>query len=273
MTSIREAAVAGLFYPGDPHVLRAEVERLVRDARAGTSDAGARESAAPPKALIAPHAGYIYSGPIAARAYARVKPLAAQVRRVVLLGPSHFVPFAGLALSGADAFMTPLGPITIDRDALAALAEMPGVLTLPAAHEREHSLEVQLPFLQVALREFKLVPLAVGDAPPEQVAAVIDKLWGGAETLIVVSSDLSHYHPYKAAVVIDGETTRAIEHFDDAFIDGEHACGCHPIRGLLHVARRRGLRVATLDQRNSGDTAGDRSRVVGYGAWAFSEAA
>jgi hypothetical protein len=261
---VREPAVAGMFYPADPRVLRAEVERLVRD--------GPPQKVRP-KALIAPHAGYIYSGPVAARAYALLKPIASRIRRVVLLGPSHYVPFRGLALPDADAFLTPLGRIALDLEAIRAIESMPGVQRLAAAHDREHSLEVHLPFLQVTLPDFKLVPLAVGDAAPQQTAAVLEKLWGGDETLIVISSDLSHYHPYAAAVVIDGETTRAIERLDDGIIDGEHACGCHPIRGLLHLARQRALRVVTLDQRNSGDTAGDKSRVVGYGAWAFSEAA
>jgi MEMO1 family protein len=258
---MRTPAVAGTFYPSDPQQLRSDVERLLREARA--TDVA-------PKALIAPHAGYIYSGPIAATAYKALGARAADVRRVVLLGPSHFVPFRGIARPGDGPFMTPLGAVELDAQAFELIAGRHGVIRLPEAHEREHSLEVQLPFLQVALRDFKLVPLAVGYASDEDVAAVLDALWGGPETLIVISSDLSHYRSYEAAAVIDGETARAIERLDERALDGEHACGCHPIRGLLRAARERGMRVVPLDRRNSGDTAGDRRRVVGYGAWAFS---
>jgi len=256
----REPAVAGTFYPGSPRELRATVEGLLRAARPAAVNA---------KALIAPHAGYIYSGPIAASAYATLAPRASEIRRVVLLGPSHFVPFQGLALPDAAAFRTPLGTVELDTDAFDLLANCPGVIALPMAHAREHSLEVQLPFLQVVLPEFKLVPLAVGDAEPREVAAVLEMLWGGPETLVVISSDLSHYRSYEAALAIDTETARAIQRLDDRPLDGEHACGCHPIRGLLHVARERGMHVVALDRRTSGDTAGDKRRVVGYGAWAF----
>ncbi len=257
---IREPAVAGSFYPDNPELLRAQVERLLREARPAEVS---------PKALIAPHAGYIYSGPIAATAYATLAPRAGEITRVVLLGPSHFVPFRGLAWPGVDCFRTPLGAIELDRAAFGLIKDHPGVITLADAHATEHSLEVQLPFLQVALPEFRLVPLAVSYAAPADVAAVLDALWGGPETLVVISSDLSHYRSYEAAGVIDAETAGAIERLDDRTIDGEHACGCHPINGLLHLARRRKLRVVPLDRRTSGDTAGDKRRVVGYGAWAF----
>jgi len=256
----RQPAVAGSFYPASALELRATVERLLRAATP-------RELS--PKALIAPHAGYIYSGPIAATAYATLAPRTDAIHRVVLLGPSHFVPFHGLALPDAEAFETPLGRIELDRAALMMLQGHPAVQVLDEAHQREHSLEVQLPFLQVALKEFTLVPLAVGHVEPAQVAEVLDLLWGDEETLIVISSDLSHYRSYEAAAVIDAETARAIERLDGKPLDGEHACGCHPIRGLLHAARERGMHVVPLDRRNSGDTAGDKRRVVGYGAWAF----
>ena len=260
MGATRQPAVAGSFYPAGALELRATIERLLR---------AARPAVLSPKALIAPHAGYIYSGPVAATAFATLAPRAAQIKRVVLLGPSHFVPLRGLALPDADSFETPLGRVMLDRNAVAQLSHMPEVMVLDAAHAREHSLEVQLPFLQVALPDFTLVPLAVGFAPPEQVAAVLELLWGGRETLIVISSDLSHYRDYDGAAVIDAETAQAIEDLEGDVLDGEHACGCHPIRGLLHVARARGLHVVPLDRRNSGDTAGDKRRVVGYGAWAF----
>lgn len=257
---IRQPAVAGTFYPNSALELHAQVDRLLDAVKARPIR---------PKALIAPHAGYVYSGPIAAHAYATLRPCAKEIRRVVLLGPSHFVPFPGFALPAAKTFATPLGEIHLDRPALKLLTRHPTVRVIDAAHQREHSLEVQLPFLQAVLPEFTLVPLAVGYADQDQVAAVLELLWGGDETLIVVSSDLSHYHSYKAAAVIDAETAQAIESLDSGPLDGEHACGCHPIRGLLRVARDKGMKVVPLDRRSSGDTAGDKARVVGYGAWAF----
>ncbi|MEQ8194650.1 MAG: AmmeMemoRadiSam system protein B, partial [Rhodospirillales bacterium] len=224
-----------------------------------------------PKAIIAPHAGYIYSGPIAASVYARLKPLRGRIERVVLLGPCHRVAVRGLALSGADAFATPLGNVPVDKEAVAALAGLPQVSTFDATHAQEHSLEVHLPFLQEILGAFKLVPLVVGDASADQVAEVLERLWGGPETLIVVSSDLSHYLDYDTANRLDRETCAAIESLDFTRIGRDQACGRIPVSGLLALAKRRGLGVDTLDLRNSGDTAGPRDRVVGYGAWMFFE--
>lgn len=257
---IREPAIAGQFYPADPTELRATVTGLL-DAVPLVADA------APPKALVAPHAGYPYSGPVAASAYARIRPLAGQVRRVVLLGPSHRVPFCGIATTTATAYRSPLGDIPVDRKSLEAIAHLPGVQALDIAHGPEHSLEAHLPFLQVALGTFELVPLVVGDASSEQVATVLDRLWGGPETLIVVSSDLSHFHDYATACRLDTASTRAIERLDEHALGPEQACGCRPLAGLLRLARQRGLTITTLDQRNSGDTAGPRDQVVGYGAW------
>ena len=257
----RPAAVAGLFYPGTA----AALARDVRDLLAGGQ---APALPAPPKALIVPHAGYIYSGPIAASAYALLTPLRAVVRRVVLLGPVHRVPVRGLALPGVEAFETPLGTVAVDTDLVARLAALPQVTTSRAAHAQEHSLEVQLPFLQQALDQFTLLPLAVGDATAEEVAQVLDLLWGGDETLIVISSDLSHYLPYEQARRIDAATCAAIGRLDDQ-LNHEQACGGTPINGLLRAARRHQLRAHLLDLRNSGDTAGDRGRVVGYAAFAF----
>ncbi|WP_017941634.1 MULTISPECIES: AmmeMemoRadiSam system protein B [unclassified Thioalkalivibrio] len=257
---VREPAIAGQFYPADPDELRATVTRLL-DAVSPVS------GAAPPKALIAPHAGYPYSGPVAASAYARIRPLAGRIRRVVLLGPSHRVPFRGIATTTATAYRGPLGDVPVDHEALERIADLPGVQALDIAHGPEHSLEAHLPFLQVALGPFDLVPLVVGDASPGQVANVLDRLWGGPETLIVVSSDLSHFHDYATASRLDTATTRAIERLDEHALGPEQACGCRPLAGLLRLARQRGLAITTLDQRNSGDTAGPRDQVVGYGAW------
>jgi AmmeMemoRadiSam system protein B/AmmeMemoRadiSam system protein A len=266
---VRPAAVAGRFYPGRPAALAAAVEALLADAARPAAAGGLP----PPKAIIAPHAGYVYSGPIAAAAYARLRPVAALIRRVVLLGPCHRVAIRGLAAPDADAFGTPLGEVPVDAAGIDAVLALPSVQPLAAAHAHEHALEVHLPFLQVLLPAFRLVPLAVGDACPAEVAAVLERLWGGPETLIVVSSDLSHYLPYDEARVLDARTCRAIERLDGDAIDEHQACGRRPVAGLLLAARRRGLRVTTLDLRNSGDTAGDRGRVVGYGAWMLTESA
>jgi MEMO1 family protein len=259
MVSIRKPAVAGLFYPADPRALRELIERMLA--------AAPPAHAAPPKAIIVPHAGYVYSGPIAASAYARLAPLRRQIKRVLLLGPAHRVAFEGLARAAVEYFESPLGRVPIDADAMAQLADLPQVVTLDAAHAQEHSLEVHLPFLQTVLADFALVPLVVGDATPADVAQVIERLWGGPETLIVISSDLSHYHPYTIAQGLDRATSRAIEELRYEDIDYDDACGRMPVSGLLYVARRRKLRAETIDLRNSGDTEGDRDRVVGYGAY------
>ena len=265
MPSIRPAAVAGMFYPGTPAVLGAAVRAYLAEAQS------AAEAVAPvPKALIVPHAGYVYSAAVAAPAYRRIAAARGTIRRVVLLGPVHRVPVRGLALPAAQAFATPLGTVRVDADAVAHALEMPQVAVNEAAHALEHSLEVQLPFLQTVLDEFSVVPFAVGDASAEEVAAVIERLWGGPETLIVVSSDLSHYHPYAAARQIDRGTAAAILALDAA-LDHEQACGATPINGLALCARRRHLEPELIDLRNSGDTAGDKSRVVGYAAFAFTQ--
>lgn len=265
MHKIRQPAVAGLFYPADPIQLRQMVQEFLRGAKSG--------GGMPPKAIIAPHAGYIYSGPVAASAYARLAPLRGVVSRVVLLGPSHRVGFLGLAASSADEFRTPLGGIPLDRTAIDSLAALPQVHTLDEAHSMEHSLEVHLPFLQEVLGGFSLVPLVVGDAAPREVEEVLEQLWGGPETLIVISSDLSHYHDYATAQALDHATAQAIEHLRYQDLRSEGACGRNPVRGLLLAAQRLGLKADTVDLRNSGDTAGPRDSVVGYGAWLFHEAA
>jgi MEMO1 family protein len=262
---VRPAAVAGAFYPGSPVTLRSTVEGLLAEAPEPGSPA--------PKAIIAPHAGYVYSGPIAATAFRSVAPVARSIETVVLLGPAHFVPIYGLALPDTRAFETPLGEVAIDPEGAQASSRLPQVRLQPAAHAQEHSLEVELPFLQVLLGEgFKIVPLVVGDADGDEVAEVLDRLWGGPETLIVISSDLSHYLSYDEAREADHRTAQEILDLGGP-LHGRQACGARPINGLLVAARRRGLTPELLDLRNSGDTAGDRSRVVGYGAFAFREAA
>lgn len=263
MNPIRPAAVAGRFYPENPRELEASVRGYLAEAKPA--------DASIPKAIIAPHAGYVYSGAVAATAYARLIPARGHIERVVLLGPCHRVPVRGLALSGARAFATPLGDVPIDREACGRLAELPQVQVFDASHAQEHSLEVHLPFLQIALGSFALVPLAVGDASETEVAEVLERAWGGPETLIVVSSDLSHYLAYDDARALDATTCAAIEHLDGAAIGRDQACGRVPVRGLLALARKKKLSVATVDLRNSGDTAGPRDQVVGYGSWLFFE--
>ena len=223
-----------------------------------------------PKAIIVPHAGYIYSGQTAAIAYARLSASRKTINRVVLLGPVHRVAVRGLALPGVDAFETPLGNVELDQDAVASIRNMPQVTVSAAAHALEHSLEVQLPFLQTVLENFKLVPLAVGDATAAEVAAVLDVLWGGEETLIVISSDLSHFLPYYVAQSVDQETVQSILDLHGP-ISHDQACGGTPINGFLMAADRHHLRPQLLDYRNSGDTAGDKNRVVGYASFAFME--
>lgn len=262
MSAVRPAAVAGAFYPAHPEMLGRLVDLLLHDAAPRSGH---------PHAFIVPHAGLIYSGPIAATAYAQLGQLEPRPTRVVLLGPSHHVGFTGLALPECEAFETPLGTVPLDAPTIAALREFPHVRALAKAHAKEHSIEVQLPFLQRVLGRFTLVPLVVGEATPAEVAEVLEAVWGGPETVVLVSSDLSHFLPWADARAVDHETAERIVHLDSTALDGEEACGCHPVNGLLEVARRRRLACTALDVRNSGDTAGDRSRVVGYGAFAFED--
>ncbi len=256
--TVRLPAVAGAFYPGRPDALRREVD--------GYLSSVDRVPGAP-KAIVVPHAGYAYSGPIAASAYATLRAAAHTITRVVLLGPAHFVPLHGLAVPTVDAFLTPLGAVPVDLDARAVALGLPGVVADAAAHAPEHSLEVQLPFLQRSLREFRALPIVVGRADEDTVATVLDALWGGPETLIVVSTDLSHYLDYASARVRDRRTADAIVACAASTIAPNAACGGFALRGLLVAARRRNAVVRLLDLRSSGDTAGPRDRVVGYGAF------
>ena len=260
----RQPAVAGLFYPAEASELEATVDDLL-DVASG----GAAAASAAPKAVIAPHAGYVYSGVTAAIAISSLRSEDDRIERVVLLGPSHFVALRGLAASSASYFETPLGPVAVDLELRDRLLALDQVETNDLAHGREHSLEVLLPFLQRALGGLTVVPLTVGDTTPEEVAEVLELAWGDEATRIVVSSDLSHYHDYTTAREIDARTRLAIEALDAYALAPEDACGCYAVNGLLEIARRRGLEPTTLDLRNSGDTAGGRDRVVGYGAWSF----
>lgn len=256
-------AVAGLFYPGEPEVLAAVVDRMLDAAQASPPCPA-------PKAFIVPHAGYCYSGPVAAAAYARIRALRERVRRVVLIGPSHRVPLRNIAVPRSGSFSTPLGAIPVDLELRDRLLQTSAVISSDPAHALEHSLEVQLPFLQRVLDAFSVLPIVTGDTTSTQVADVLDAVWGDSETLVLVSSDLSHYLPYHEARAVDAMTAAAIV-ARSTQLGGEEACGCTAINGLMTVARQRDLRVEELDRLNSGDTAGDRSRVVGYGAFAVYE--
>lgn len=260
MPAVRPPAVAGMFYPADPRLLAHDIQEFLAEARPQNLS---------PKALIVPHAGYVYSGAIAASAYATLKNIAPRIRRVVLLGPTHRVAVRGLALPDTEAFDTPLGKVMLDTDTMRSIAHLPQVIVSGKAHAQEHSLEVQLPFLQSVLNDFTLLPLAVGMATAEEVAEVLEMVWGGDETLIVISSDLSHYLPYATAQSVDSKTTQNILELNQP-ISHEEACGGTPISGLVIAARRHHLEPHLLDLRNSGDTAGSKFNVVGYVSIAFS---
>ncbi|MDA8383490.1 MAG: AmmeMemoRadiSam system protein B [Betaproteobacteria bacterium] len=262
MEALRPAAMAGTFYPGNTATLRGALAALLGEVQ---PCADARR----PKAIIAPHAGYAYSGSVAARAYARLNAAAPAVTRVVLVGPAHRTPLRGLALPGARAFATPLGLVDVDGEAVAHAMRM-GIPHDIGAHAFEHSLEVQLPFLQHALRGFTLVPLLVGLAGADEVAEILDALWGGPETLIVVSSDLSHFLPHDSAQKTDLQTAQAILALEGK-LTPHQACGAYAVNGFLRIARRRALAPNLLDLHNSGETGGDPARVVGYGSFAFFE--
>jgi MEMO1 family protein len=262
---IRPPVVAGRFYAAEPDRLQAEVSSLLLDASSPCE--------IPPKALIVPHAGYVYSGRVAAAAFAMLRDSAPTIKRVVLIGPAHYVSVRGIAAPAVHAFETPLGHIPVDQDALTALDDLPFVVQSDAAHTPEHALEVELPFLQTLLASFHVVPLVVGDSLPWEVALVLRRLWGGPETLILVSSDLSHYHDYETARRLDAATAAAVERNDWTGLGPDQACGFLAVAGLLVEAERRGLKTRRLMLCNSGDTAGSRDRVVGYGAWTVGPAA
>lgn len=261
-SNIRKAAVAGSFYPASPAELQQQLAALLPDTETRSKQ---------PKAMILPHAGYIYSGPVAASGYARLGSQASGITRVVLLGPAHRKYVRGLVLPTASAFSTPLGTVPLDTGAMEQIRQLPQVSVDEAAHVDEHCLEVHLPFLQKTLQDFSIVPLVVGETSAEDVCEVIETLWGGDETLLIISSDLSHYQDYDTARKMDQATSRAIESLAYEDIDHHDACGSGPVSGLLLYARRHQLNLETIDLRNSGDTAGPRDRVVGYGAYVLTE--
>ncbi|MSQ52834.1 MAG: AmmeMemoRadiSam system protein B [Betaproteobacteria bacterium] len=260
--NVRAAAVAGMFYPREPAILAGEIADHLEQANEDRLCPGF------PKIVIVPHAGFIYSGAVAAHAYDLLRPARGIVKQVVLMGPCHRVAVRGLALPGADAFETPLGRIPIDAEGEKLARSLPQVCVSSATHAQEHCIEVQLPYLQQVLGSFSLLPFVVGEASAEQVGEVIEKLWGGDETLFVISSDMSHYHGYDTARAMDQGTAQSIMDLDLG-INHEQACGATPIRGALLVAQRRGLKPRLLDIRNSGDTAGGKDRVVGYASFAI----
>ncbi len=267
MTIIRPPAVAGTFYPNDADILRSEIDGLLDAAL--HSDAVSGDAS--PKAIIVPHAGLMFSGSLAALGFATVRALKDTIKRIVIIGPAHRMAFQGIALARADQFATPLGNMRCDLPALQKALALPHVQMLDDAHTLEHGLEIELPFIQRLFGEqsdIGIVPLLVSRCSPRQVHEVIEKLWGGPETLIVISSDLSHFHDYDTAKKMDNRTRAMIENFDAENIDTNDACGALPVAGMLIAARNRDMKIKTLGMRNSGDVTGDKSRVVGYGAWA-----
>lgn len=271
MHTIRPTAVAGSFYPGHRQTLADNIQILLKQAAENSQSPTSPDiPSTPPKAIVVPHAGYIYSGQTAAIAYSILARWHDTIKRVILLGPVHRVPVRGLALPDVDAFTTPLGEVKLDKAAIASVANMKQVVISYPAHAQEHSLEVQLPFLQSVLDDFEIVPFAVGDASAEEVAEVIEALWGGPETIIVVSSDLSHFLPYSVATEVDKSTVKNILNMQGA-LTHHQACGGTPVNGLILAAKKHHLHPTLLDLCNSGDTAGDKNRVVGYAAFAFTE--
>lgn len=264
MNEVRPAAVAGMFYPGSRESLQAMIQEYLREAVVP-------DLAYSPKAVIAPHAGLVYSGPIAGSAFRCFSAEAREIRRVILLGPAHRMAVEGVALPGQEAFETPMGIVPVDQELVERISDLPQVTSNRAAHAPEHCLEVELPFLQEVLGDFSVLPMLVSRIDRESLAEVLDRVWGGSETRIVVSSDLSHYLSYEAAQRLDWETAQKVVGFGEP-IDEHRACGAVAINGFLTTARRRELAPRLLDLRSSGDTAGDRRRVVGYGSFAFAEA-
>lgn len=262
--SIRRPAVAGRFFPA----VRSELTAIVQSC---LQEASPPERTGAPKAIIAPHAGFAFSGPVAGSAFAPLTEAANEIGRVVLIGPSHHVAFDGVATSGFGNFETPLGVVSVDAGAIRQALKFDFVKEFEPAHQREHSLETHLPFLQSVLGEFQVVPLVTGRIDRETLARLFDALWGGEETIISVSSDLSHFFDYETARSLDRETSTRIAQFEADQITPDDACGAVSIRGFLEAGRRREMRSEIIDLRNSGDTAGDRSRVVGYGAYGFWE--
>jgi AmmeMemoRadiSam system protein B len=260
MTTIRNPAVAGMFYPADPEELQTTIRNMLAQAKADQPV---------PKAIIAPHAGYIYSGPVAASAYACLAKAATQIKQIILLGPSHRYPFRGIAAPEADIFATPLGQIKINQQQIANISSQ--IIISDAAHAEEHSLEVQLPFLQILLKDFSLIPLLIGITDADHIAKILDQLWDGDETLIIISSDLSHYHDYATAQNMDQQTVQAILNLKPESLNEDQACGRLPIKGLLQIAAQKKLKPQLIDLRNSGDTAGPKNQVVGYTAIHFLE--
>lgn len=263
MNTVRQPAVAGLFYPANPEDLRSDINDYLDQAKPAAVPGQV-------KAIIVPHAGYVYSGAIAAAAYAALKPQTETIKRVILIGPAHRLSLRGMALISVQYFRTPLGDVAQNHNAMVALQRLPYIHFVNSAHWQEHSLEVQLPFLQTVLKQFDVVPILVGDATSEEVADALKTVWGGQETLIVISSDLSQNQDYETAQYLDNATCHAIEALNIEGIDYQKASGSVPVRGLLRMAAKEQLTVTTMAMANSGDSHGDHNRVVGYGSWVLS---
>lgn len=259
MHATRPAAVSGSFYPAEASALQQQVDQLLK--------AHAVHADGRPIALIVPHAGYQYSGAIAAQAFQQLRPWCDDIHRVLLIGPAHRAPVVGAALSSAGYFHTPLGDVVLDSQGIRELEKLPGFAIRDDAHAHEHALEVQLPFLQTVLDDFHLVPVLVGQASPELLHPMLERYWGAPHTLIVLSTDLSHFLSEEKAHHLDQRTRAAIEALDGERIGEEQACGRYPLRALMDVARHHHAHIQTLAMGTSADAGADAGRVVGYGAW------
>jgi len=267
---IRHPAVASMFYPGKPADLLNSVRKYLSDADAEQSTVKFKNDENSVRALIVPHAGYIYSGKIAASAYQLLQRNKYHFKRVLLLGPAHRLCLQGAAFPNEEVFETPLGSIILDKTRMKKLAaEFSWISFNEKAHAEEHSLEVQLPFLQETIADFELLPLVVGEMDSLQIAEMIQQFSTDLETLIVISTDLSHFHNYQTAYEKDALTANAIELLEPQKISSEDACGVYPLRGALVAALQNKWKIHRMGLCNSGDTTGDYGRVVGYGAWAL----
>ena len=269
--SVRPPAVASLFYPGEAAELKQNLREMLEKASEAEDPNEDLPAGQHLRALIVPHAGYVYSGTTAALAYHLLRKNRDDFHRILLLGPAHRVWLEGIAFPGTDAFETPLGRIPLAKQQIRELLRFPEVQLRDDAHQDEHCLEVQLPFLQEILNEFELIPAVVGEISPDSLSGLLENLLEDPQNLLLLSTDLSHFHSYSEAQAIDQKTAEAIESFEDEKILPEQACGAHPLRGLLRHARIQGWKIQRLGLCNSGDTAGSKDRVVGYGAWALSE--
>ena len=260
MEKIKQADVAGMFYPGEEASLRQMVDGFIQKALSFDLR---------PRAIIAPHAGYIYSGSIAGTAYKTIAAVRDQIENVIIMSPAHRFYLRGIALHMADAFATPLGNIPVNIGIVKKIKQFSSVQWEERSFIQEHGLETHLPFIQRAFKPgIKIVPMIVGECQESEVAEILESVWEDPRNFVIISSDLSHFHSYADAKKLDRNTVDLIQNLDSQSLDTEFACGHYPICGLLNLARNRKLKIKALDIRSSGDTAGSKESVVGYGSFA-----